>query len=405
MLTYAFDLLHAIYEEEGYDPSEIPALILTNNLFGIEIDERAGALAAFALTMKARGKQRRFFCKSVRPNICVLQDVSFEPQELEEYTAEVGRDLFTSDLFETLGQFTEAKNFGSLIVPALKDVEEVARVVNAQDFEGNLFLRATHRRVQIVLRMADYLSPKYHVVVANPPYMGGKGMNGRLKAWAGKNYPDSKSDLFAMFMERALEMSVPHGMMAMINMQSWMFLSSFEKLRTKLLGNATLLSMAHLGERGFDTIGGAVVSTTAFVFANAHHPDHKGDYLRQVDGKNEAEKAAMAREAIQNPDCGWFYRASATDFSKIPGSPIAYWVEKKIRLAFAENELIGNLADVCAGHQTGDNDRFLRQWFETSRSDIALDCGSRDEAKSSKKNGFHIKREASSVAGMGIQTT
>jgi len=371
MLTYAFDLLYAIYEEQGYDPSEIPALILTNNLFGIEIDERAGALAGFALTMKARGKQRRFFRKSVRPNICVLQNVSFEDQELAEYTEKVGRDLFTSDLRETLGQFAEAKNFGSLIVPALKDVGEVARVVAAQDFADNLFLSTTHNRVQKILCMANYLSPQYHVVVANPPYMGGKGMNGRLKAWAGKMYPDSKSDLFAMFMERALEMSVGHGMMAMINMQSWMFLSSYEKLRGKLLGNATLLSMAHLGERGFDTIGGAVVSTTAFVFANTHHPDHKGDYLRLVDGGNEAEKAKMAIEAIRNPECGWFYRASAEDFSKIPGSPIAYWLPKSAFIAFEKGILIGEILDTREGMTTGDNERFLRLHYEVSKTAVS----------------------------------
>jgi hypothetical protein len=143
-------------------------------------------------------------------------------------------------------------------------------------------------------------------------------MNGKLGDFAKTEYPDSKYDLFAMFMERTLRMNVKHGLMAMINMQSWMFLSTFEKLRSKLLSNGTLLSMAHLGERGFDTIGGAVVSTTAFVFENAHHAARKGDYVRLVDGRNEAEKAAKMHEAIQNHYCGWFHRASIEDFEKIP---------------------------------------------------------------------------------------
>jgi type II restriction/modification system DNA methylase subunit YeeA len=366
MLTYAFDLLHAIYEEEGYDPSDIPSLILTHNLFGIEIDERAGALAAFALTMKARGRQRRFFRKSVRPNICVLQDVSFEAQELEDYTAQVGRDLFTSELRETLGQFAEAKNFGSLITPALKDVGEVARVVNAQDFEGNLFLRATHRRVQIVLRMADYLSPKYHVVVANPPYMGGKGMNGRLKAWAGKTFPDSKSDLFAMFMERALEMSVPHGMMAMINMQSWMFLSAYEKLRGILLSHANFLSMAHLGERAFDTIGGAVVSTTAFVLENSQNRFRMGDYIRLVDGNNEATKSEMLRLAASMAENANRYSASTESFENIPGSLIAYWLSERFSKNFSVLPRLGSVFTSREGLTTGSNDIFIRHWFEVS---------------------------------------
>ncbi|WP_294117270.1 BREX-1 system adenine-specific DNA-methyltransferase PglX, partial [Thiolapillus sp.] len=370
MLTYAFDLLYTICEEEGYEPAEIPEKILTKNLYGIEIDERAGELAAFALTMKARAKQRRFFRKQVQPNICVLENIQFGEDELKEYMDFIGRDLFTAPLQTTLRQFEEADNFGSLIRPDLTNIEEIVRVLEAKDVSGQLFLKATHDKVLKILRQANYLSPKYHVVIANPPYMGGKGMNGRLKAWAGKNYPDSKSDLFAMFMERALEISIPIGMMAVINMQSWMFLSSFEKLRNKLLGNATLLSMAHLGERGFDTIGGAVVSTTAFVFANGHHPNHRGAYLRLVDGGNEAEKAEMVREAIRNPDCGWFYCASAKDFSKIPGSPLTYWVGDCWFQVFSDSVPIGEVSYASEGIKTGNNEKYLRHWFEVAYLDV-----------------------------------
>jgi type II restriction/modification system DNA methylase subunit YeeA len=150
-----------------------------------------------------------------------------------------------------------------------------------------------------ILRLADYLSARYAVVVANPPYMGGKGMNGRLGAWAKENYPNSKSDLFAMFIERNLELAVPAGAVAMITMQSWMFLSSFELLRDRILNQNTILSMAHLGARAFDSIGGEVVSTTAFVLENQHKPEYKGAYLRLVDGNSEAEKAEMLLGAIR----------------------------------------------------------------------------------------------------------
>lgn len=298
MLTYAFDLLYAIYEEEGFDAAEIPEKILTHNLYGIELDERAGELAAFALTMKARARQRRFFNKQVKPNICVLEKVNFSREELDEYMTAVGRDLFTHGLRETLQQFREADNFGSLIVPKVANVADVMATLEAKDLSGNLFLADTHQRVMSVLRMADYLSPRYAVVVANPPYMGGKGMNGRLSAWAKETYPNSKSDLFAMFIERNLNLAVKGGAVAMITMQSWMFLSSYEALRSRILNQHTIVSMAHLGPRAFDSIGGEVVSTTAFVLENTPKPDYRGAYLRLVDGNSEAEKMEMMAKAI-----------------------------------------------------------------------------------------------------------
>tara|TARA_R110000796_G_scaffold245195_1_gene369208 strand:- start:80663 stop:82465 length:1803 start_codon:yes stop_codon:yes gene_type:complete len=299
MLTYAYDLLYAIYEEEGYEPSEIPEKVLTHNLYGIELDERAGELAAFALTMKARARQRRFFNKGIKPNICVLEKVSFTPDELEEYMSAVGRDLFTQGLRETLQQFEEADNFGSLILPKLTNVTDVPAELETKNLGSNLFLADTHSKVLKVLRMAEALSPRYAVVVANPPYMGGKGMNGRLGAWAKENYPKSKSDLFAMFIERNLDMAVTGGAVAMITMQSWMFLSSFEALRGRILNQHTILSMAHLGARAFDSIGGEVVSTTAFVLENAHKPNYRGAFLRLVDGNSEAEKMAMMAKAVE----------------------------------------------------------------------------------------------------------
>src|SRR5690554_491395 len=204
ILVYAFDLLYSIYEEQGYDTKEIPALILKNNLFGIELDERAGELAAFALVMKAREKYRRFLYNPVQPNICVLEKVEFDEEDLESYMQRVGRDLFTVNLEETLKQFKDADNFGSLIRPSETDVTGVLKLLESKGVEGNLFLASTHENVLKILRMVEYLSPRYHVVVANPPYMGGKGMNAELGKFAKENYPDSKSDLFAMFIERNL---------------------------------------------------------------------------------------------------------------------------------------------------------------------------------------------------------
>ncbi|WP_134545311.1 BREX-1 system adenine-specific DNA-methyltransferase PglX, partial [Pseudomonas aeruginosa] len=274
MLTYAFDLLYAMYEEEGYDPADIPEKILTHNLFGIELDERAGELAAFALTMKARARQRRFFNKGVKPNICVLEKVSFSREELDEYMGFVGRDLFTYGLRETLQQFSEVDNFGSLIVPKVANVTDVMATLESKDMSSNLFLAETHKKVLTVLRMADALSPRYAVVVANPPYMGGKGMNPRLSTWAKENFPSSKSDLFAMFIERGFDLTPKFGYSAMVTMQSWMFLSSYEALRERILSETSIECMVHMA----NMVMGIAFGTSATVLKKGGSPETRGAY-------------------------------------------------------------------------------------------------------------------------------
>tara|TARA_B100001109_G_scaffold246056_1_gene234408 strand:- start:61326 stop:64784 length:3459 start_codon:yes stop_codon:yes gene_type:complete len=372
MLTYAFDLLYAIYEEEGYEPADIPAKILTHNLYGIEIDERAGELAAFALTMKARAKQRRFFRKPVQPNICVLESVRFDEGELKEYMDFVGRDLFTAPLQTTLRQFEEADNFGSLIRPDVTDVEGMFRILESKNVSGQLFISMTHQKVLQALRQSDYLSPKYHVVIANPPYMGGGGMNGRLKVFAQDNYKASKSDLFAMFIERNLDLGTASSFVAMITMQSWMFLTSFENLRTKLLNQQTLISLAHLGPRAFDSIGGEVVSTVAFVLKNASDKAYKSSNVRLVEGRNEQEKMRLFAKAIKGEMPEICHLASAIDFKKIPGSPFAYWASERIKDAFNRPK-IESLTISDGQTKTGDNDKYLRCLWEVNASSIGVD--------------------------------
>jgi type II restriction/modification system DNA methylase subunit YeeA len=395
MLTYAFDLLYAIYEEEGADPVEIPEKILTHNLYGIEIDERAAELAAFALTMKARGRQRRFLNKRIQPNICVLRPIKIAPQDLDAYVAEVGRDLFTANLRILLTQVEEADNFGSLIRPVAIDYAEIRRVLAEKGIGNQLLLEHVHSDVLRVLEQAEYLSQRYQAVLANPPYMGSKGMNGRLSAWAKENYPASKSDLFAMFIERNLDLTVPAGAVAMITMQSWMFLSSFESLRARILGQNTIVSMAHLGARAFDSIGGEVVSTTAFVLENAKKLEHKGDYLRLVDGKSEAEKGSAIREAAKSLDCGWLYRVSAADFQKIPGSPIAYWLSPLMRETFGAHRSLAEVARPKEGLNTTDNDRFLRRWWECALNLEKFDSRTAEEATSSDIKWFPCQKGGS----------
>ena len=382
MLTYAFDLLYAIYEEEGVDPADIPEKILTNNLFGIEIDERAGELAAFALTMKARARQRRFFNKGVKPNICVLENVHFDGNELKDYMDFVGRDLFTAPLQTTLRQFEEADNFGSLIRPDVTDVDGMLRILESKNVSGQLFISMTHQKVLQALRQADYLSPKYHVVIANPPYMGGKGMNGRLGAWLKDNYEDVKSDLFSAFIVRNTEMTLPKGQLGFMSPFVWMFLSSYEKLRSFLINQKAITSLVQLEYSGFD---GATVPICTFTVENYYRPRLEGGYVRLSDFRGSENQGPRTVEAIKNPDCGWFYRAAAVEFQKIPGSPIAYWVSPTLRDAFQSCPAFSEYSDTRIGLITGDNDYYIRQWHEISIQKIGMNYTREEAAKSEKK--------------------
>ena len=400
MLTYAYDLLYSIYLDAGYDPTDIPEKILTNNLYGIEIDERAAELAAFALTMKAvkgnplddGNNRRRFFRSPVEPNICRLEKIVFSDEELDNYINFVGKDLFAKDFRVTLKEFEEADNFGSLIQPTLKSPANALAALEAKDVSGKLFLAATHKSVLKVLRQADYLSSKYQVVIANPPYMGGKGMNPRLTKWVKENYPDSKSDLFSMFIERDLNLAVRSGFSAMINMQSWMFLSSFEKLRRKLFRQATISSMAHLGSRAFDSIGGEVVSTTAYVIERKSMTEFDGSYIRLVDGRSEAEKEAELLKAIKMSNSDRFYSASTVDFNKIPGSPVAYWASDRMLEVFKEFKPLSDVAKPRQGLATSDNNRFLKQWHEVGVEKFGLSIPNRESALASGKKWFPCQK-------------
>jgi len=389
MLTYTFDLLYAIYEEEGYDLKDIPALILTKNLYGIEIDERAGALAAFALTMKARDSYRRFFRKPVQPNICVLKNIVFDNGEIKNYMDAVGRDLFTIHFQNTLHQFQEADNFGSLIRPDETNVDQIYDRLNTQGISSNMFLMNTHKKVLKVLHQADYLSPKYHVVIANPPYMGGKGMNGRMGTWLKENYKDAKSDLFSAFIVRNSELTLPNGQLGFMTPFVWMFISSYEKLRNFLITQKTITSLVQLEYSGFD---GATVPICTFTVQNNHNYDFNGGYVRLSDFRGSENQAPRTLEAIQNNDCGWFFRASASDFQKIPGSPIAYWASEQVINIFDRGEKIGDIVPIKSGMSTTDNTRFLRFWAEISFHKFGLNYSSLEEAEDSLKTWFPYKK-------------
>ena len=329
ILVEAYKVLKAIYEERGYRSRDIPQQILKHNLFGLDIDDRAGQLAGFALMMLAREDDRRMFSRVVEGditlNVLSLKETSHLNlhqlwQDLNlsgDWQQGSSQSLFENDqadlssasaderyklLQRTLERFEDAKTFGSLIevpeedaVPLKALVEELEQLARA----GDVMQKPAADTLLQYVQQAWILVQPYDAVIANPPYMGSKGMNPPLKKFAKDAYPNSKSDLFAIFMERAFSLLRPNGYNAQINMQSWMFLSSYEKLREWLLHNATIITMAHMGSRAFDSISGEVVSTTAFVIKNSAYPNYSGAYIRLVDAKSEAEKRRLLLEAIQ----------------------------------------------------------------------------------------------------------
>jgi len=265
-LVYAFDLMMKIYEERMYDTKDAVTHILTKNLFGLEIDDRATGLANYALSMRAMHYYPKFLRRlKISPNVFAMKNLTVDESELQDYAREIGSDLITNDLIANLEFFREGKTFGSLIVPTIADTEDVLEALELKDMSQNLFIRETHNEVVPLIKLMHYLQKEYTCTVTNPPYMGSKGMNKELSAFVKKNYADSKADLFACFMERCLDFTVDDGMMGMINQHSWMFLSSYEKLRIKLLENHKIDTLVHLGPRAFEEIGGEVVQSVAFV--------------------------------------------------------------------------------------------------------------------------------------------
>jgi Eco57I restriction-modification methylase len=386
MLTYAFDLLYAIYEEEGYAPSDIPGMILANNLYGTEIDPRAAALAAFALTMKARACQRTFFNKKVEPNICVLEPISFTPGELDMLVT-ANADHAVEEAF--WNQFEHADTFGSLIRPREELIEPLHRHLDThQPGDGDLISGHLFERALRVVNQANYLSSRYQVVVANPPYMGNKSMNARLAMFAKDVYPTSKSDLYAMFLERSTAFCNSPGYIAMIAMQSWMFLSTYAQLRRTLLDGNFIDTLAHLGPGAFDTISGEIVQTAAFVLGHGFRTGARGVYLDVTDGRSEAEKRRRLALLLSKPATPGRYEATVDDIAQVPGEPIAYWLSPTARRLFSSHKALGDVLHITGGMTTGDNERFLRRWFEVSQDRALHTARSAREAASSGRRWF-----------------
>ncbi|EJD6671302.1 BREX-1 system adenine-specific DNA-methyltransferase PglX [Providencia rettgeri] len=415
ILIEAYNVLKAIYEERGFRSRDIPKMILENNLYGLDIDDRAAQLSGFALMMMARDDDKRIFTRNVRLNVLSLQEsnhidlptlwkalnlsgswksgtsqglFSDEAQDLSSFNADNRYQL----LKRTLARFTQAKTFGSLIDVPSDDHEQLkellSTLVELQESGDSMQKPAAKQLIEFV-HQALVLSIRYDAVIANPPYMGSKGMNSELKVFAKKNYPDSKSDLFAIFMERAFSLIHKLGFNAQINMQSWMFLSSYQQLRSKLLEDRTIITMAHLGARAFSQISGEVVQTTAWIIKSNYINNYQPTFYRLVEG-NESDK----RDALGSRD-NEFSSTAQSDFSKIPGSPIAYWASDKIRDCFQSMPLLSEKFSAKQGLATTNNDLFTRRWYEVSIDGISFSSTSRYDSKLSKKRWFPLDKGGS----------
>lgn len=389
ILCYMFDLLMQIYEDYGYTAREAAASIVEHNLYGLDIDDRAAQLAYFAVMMKARQYDRRFFSRGIQPHVMAIE----ESNGLRTWTEAAGDSLVAGQLtFEDdfirmadtlIETFQDAKEYGSILTVRADRYDALADFIEtARQEAGNLLFRAwideVAQRILPLIQQATWLAAKYDIVVTNPPYMGGSNMSAKLSAFVKKHYPDTKSDLSTIFMEKTLAMCQDSGYMSMINIPVWMFLSSYEKLRLSILEHNTYSSMLHLG-RG---IFGSDFGTTAFVIAKRRIENYRGSYRRLFEKQ-------VAVDSIEEKEQKFFSGKGAfvgvqENFAKIPGSPVAYWVSENFLAAYSQKTL-SEYGFAKSGLQTGQNDLFLKYWHEVSVHNIAFGMHTKEEYLASER--------------------
>lgn len=366
ILVYAFDVLMQIYESAGYSQRDAAKSILEHNIYGLDIDDRAYQLAYFAVMMKARQYNRRILNGENTCHVYAIQESnSINRAHLKYFGAGMGdieKNAAKMQLEGLLDTLTDAKEYGSILNVESYNWDLLRRFVAAEDTIGQISMDSmgvedTAEQLNRLIDIGETMARKYWVTCTNPPYAGTSNLSANVNNYVKKNYPDSKADLFAVFIERCRQMTVNNGFQAMITQHSWMFLSSFEKLREKMMLTETV-NMAHLGARAFEEIGGEVVQTTAFVRCANHVEGYKGTYCRLVEPNSQQGKEDMFLAGENR------YTANQDDFAKIPGSPVAYWVSSAMRSLFEEAQTINQHGKSLQGTVTGDNDRFMRLWFE-----------------------------------------
>jgi len=390
ILVYAFDVLMKIYESYGYSQQDAAKSIVEKNLYGLDIDNRAYQLAYFAVMMKARQYNKKILNEQITCHVYAIQDSNDVNRDQLKYfgtgMSGLERNAAILQIEGLLDTFIDAKEYGSILNVDNYDwklLQEFAKNVDAsgQMSVDTIGIELTKEQLEELVYIGEVMFRKYDVVVTNPPYMGSSGMSVNLSDYAKKNYPDSKSDLFAVFIEKCTQMTKLNRYQAMITQHSWMFLSSYGKLRAKLLQIDTV-NMTHLGARAFEEIGGEVVQTTSFVMSKSYVPAYRGLYVRLIEPTTQTGKEEIFISGDKR------YIASQENFSKIPDSPIAYWVSDNVISAYENGKLLGTIASPKTGMTTGDNNRFLRLWYEVAINKVNFLATSAVEAEKSNKKWF-----------------
>ena len=385
ILVYIFDVLMDIYISEGFTEKDASESILKNNLYGLDIDNRAYQLAYFAVMMKARSYNRKILTKNIVPLVYHFDESNHISKELIESICNINPKI-KNDLIKLMELFNDAKNYGSMLNVSVDNLNELENVIlTLLNNNNDLNYLNYQNEIKILLNIiqnAKLLSYKYDIVVTNPPYMGNNNMNSNLKEFTKKNYPISKTDLFAVFIEKCHNLGKANAVIAMITQQSFMFLSTFEKLRVNIINNKTIFNMVHLGAHAFDEIGGEVVQATSFVNKNNLIKNYNTTFHRLIEFSSEKQK----EEEFFN-DKNKFITNTST-FDNIPGKPIAYWADNNIINSFKIGKELNILADVKKGMDTGKNSKFLRYWFEVKFSDCGYNFKDKDTAKKSKYKWF-----------------
>ena len=389
ILVYAFDVLMQIYESAGYSQRDAAKSILEHNLYGLDIDDRAYQLAYFAVMMKARQYNRRILNGENTCHVYAIQESnSINRAHLKYFGAgmdDIEKNAAKMQLEGLLDTLTDAKEYGSILNVESYNWDLLRRFVAAEDTDGQISMDSvgvedTAEQLNRLIDIGETMARKYWVTCTNPPYAGTSNLSANVNNFVKKNYPDSKADLFAVFIERCRQMTVNNGFQAMITQHAWMFLSSFEKLREKMMLTETV-NMAHLGARAFEEIGGEVVQTTAFVRCANHVEGYKGTYCRLIEPTSQQGKADMFISG-QNQ-----YRVGQISFSKIPGVPVAYWISPEVLKLFDERT-VGSIADAKSGMTTTDNTRFLRLWEEVNCQKIGFGYGNIADTQDMKYKWF-----------------
>lgn len=378
ILVYAFEVFHKIYLSRGYREREIPQKILKNNLFGLDIDKRAAQLATFAVVMKAREYDRRLFGRELTTNIFSIEESNHLLEEQID-TISGSNNTLKENVAALINVFHDAKLYGSIIQVPEIDIDSIKIQMDYIQNEADITLETSelfeyfYPDLEDLINQYEVLSSKFEIVVTNPPYMGTGNMDAKLKKFVAQEYPDEKSDLFAVFTKVTDNLNKKNGYQGTINQQSWMFLSSFEKLRNRIINNNQIINMLHLGTRAFNEIGGEVVSSTSYVLKKTIDSNHNGIYIRLVDLDNSDKKAESIY--IKN----FYYTFNQQDFNKIPGSPIAYWITKKMDSIFSGSDLLEKYANCATGMQTGNNDLYKFFWYEIPFIELNISADADDK--------------------------